>query len=273
MDRARAAECSDGHDLRVAALFGDMSLRGRRHCFIYKVMDAPDRLDEGNAERLCNLFLDAAASGLLVELHRTAEEIVFIEIPQQKVGIGYARPCPPPAVADRPGVSTGALGAHLECAELAHLRYRAASRPDLHEVDDRDLDGEPAPLHEPLDAAHLEGRDDARDALLDKTRFCRGPAHVEAEHLRDIEVLAVILACYDGRSRPRFDDPDGELRGGIDGRDATRRQHDKELAGKADRLQAPGQFRQVTAGKRFDIRVRDRCARPFVFLDLRKDMV
>ncbi len=51
------------------------------------------------------------------------------------------------------------------------------------------------------------------------------------------------------------------------------RQHDKELAGKSDRLQASGQFGQVTAGKRLDVRVRYRRARPLIFLDLGKDVV
>ncbi len=230
VNRACPAKGGDGDDLRVPPFFRDVRFCGPRHGLVNEIMDAPDGLLVGYPEGLGNPLLNPTSGRFPVEPHLSPEEVVLVEIPQKQVGVGNARVDPSPGVAEGSGVRARALRAHLERAHPAYPCDAAATRANLHQVDDRHLDGEPAPFHESLDAAYLEGRHDAGDPLLDQTRFGRRSAHVKAEHFGDIEVFAIVLTCYDRSGRTRLDDPHWKLSGGFDGGYTAAREHDEEFS-------------------------------------------
>jgi len=165
-------------------------------------------------------------------------------------------------------VGSRALGSDLQQPHFAHPRDAAAAGADLHQVHDRHLDRQPAAFLEALHPAHLEGRDQPRLPVLDQAGLGGGPAHVEAEDVRDREHPAVVLRCDDGGGGARFADPHREFAGGFHRGDPAARKHDVELALESLGFQPSGKLLQVAGGDRLDVGVGGGRARALVFADL-----
>ena len=193
MDRTGPAKCNDGGDPGVPSFLGNVGLCGPRHGLVNQVMNAPYGLYEWQPQGFCDTFLNPLPGSLFIKRYLSAKKIILIQISQQEVRIGNPGILTPPAVTDGSRLRPGTLGAHLEGPHLAYLGDASAPGPDLHEVHHRHLNGQTAPLHKPLDTAHLKCGDNARHPLLDQAGLCSGSPHVKTEHLRDIKKLPVIL--------------------------------------------------------------------------------
>ena len=68
------------------------------------------------------------ASPIGMEPHLAAQEIVGIEVTEQKVGIGDRRPRATAAVARRPGFGARAARSHVQLAGIVHAHDAAAAR-------------------------------------------------------------------------------------------------------------------------------------------------
>src|SRR5512136_575912 len=86
MNRSCSAESDNRDDFWIASLFRNMGLGCCSHGFVDEIMNSPNGLYKWNAQRLGNLFLHTPPCCLLVKLHLTAEEVVFVKVPQQKIG-------------------------------------------------------------------------------------------------------------------------------------------------------------------------------------------
>lgn len=75
-----------------------------------------------------------------IELDPPPEEVVRVDPVGDHVRVRQRWLRPAPAVAGRPGVGACAVRPHLERSGGVDPRDRATSRPDLDDVDDRDLD-------------------------------------------------------------------------------------------------------------------------------------
>ena len=106
MNRPRSAEGRNRDDLGIAALFRNVRLGGGSHGFIDKVVNSPDGLDKGNAQRLGDLFHHPSSCRLFVELHFAAEKVILIEVSEQKIRIGHAGVLAASGIADRARIRT-----------------------------------------------------------------------------------------------------------------------------------------------------------------------
>ena len=134
-------------------------------------------IPSGSATRL---RIASSASGT-VEWHFTAEEVIWVEVTQDQIGIGHRRFAAAKAVAGRSGVGAGAIWSDLEQAELVDARNAAAASADLDHLDDRHLHRQTAASLEAVDARHLELRGDHRLPLIDDADFGGRAAHVEGD--------------------------------------------------------------------------------------------
>src|SRR4030043_262823 len=75
----------------------------------------------------------------------------------------------------------------------ASFHHAPASCSDLQQVNYRNLNGQAASFHEPLDPADLESRYDTGNPFLNQAGLGGCPPHVKAEHFRDVEEFAIVL--------------------------------------------------------------------------------
>ena len=126
----------------IAAAFRHVHSHCPRHRLVDDVVHGPRRLEHQLSAWPGEVLGDAVPGRVFIEAHRTAREVVGVEVAQQQVGIGHRRPGAAAAVADRPGVGAGAL------------------RPDLdeaHGVDPGDA-APPAPISIMLTAGTATGK-------------------------------------------------------------------------------------------------------------------
>src|SRR4030067_2276804 len=130
---------------------------------------------------------------LLIKLHFSAQKLVLIKVAQQQIGIGYTGVGPSDPVTDRSGFRSRAFRSNLERSHPTDLRNAPTSCSNLHQVDDRHLNGETTSFHKSLNPANLKGGYDTGHPFLDEAGLGRGSSHVEAANFRDIEEFPVIL--------------------------------------------------------------------------------
>src|SRR2546430_7347706 len=147
-------------------------------------MDPPRRPRHVETERAGHVLLDAAARGLPIQAHASAQEELGVEIAEQEVRVRHCREPAPEVVAGGTGVGPGAVRSDLQEAHPVHARDRPTARADLDQLDDGDADREPRALLEPVGARHLELAPDEWDALVDNARLRGRAAHVERDELR-----------------------------------------------------------------------------------------
>ena len=152
-----------------------------------------------HAQRLGAVLFDGALRGRWVEGDFAAEKIVRVEPAQYEVGVGDRGLRPALAIADRPGVGPGALGADSEDAAWVHPSDGPATRADFHEVDHWRADWIAGSASRP--DACLRRRPDlvvlghAGRAALDQPGFGGRSAHVEGNHLVVAPRLPQMRGC------------------------------------------------------------------------------
>ena len=133
------------------------------------------------------MLFDGALRGRWVKGDFAAEEIVRVEPSQYEVGVGDRGLRPALAIADRPGVGSGALGTNPQDAAGIYPGDGPAACADFYEVDywRADRIARAASCSD----ARLRCRPDlvvfghAGRAALDQPGFGGCPAHVERNHL------------------------------------------------------------------------------------------
>ena len=108
-------------------------------------------------------------------------------------------------------------------------------------------------------------------AILDNAQLGGRATHVEREQVADAGQLAVVRAGQGATGGPRLQQTERKATGGLDGRNATRRQHQEQLAADVHLVQTPDQLGQVVLYERLDIDVDDRGRGPLVLTDLGHD--
>ena len=136
--RAAAAEGDDRKVARVAAAADGNELEQVDHVRVRDADDAERRLLDGDVE-LLGEGPQSLAGAIDVELDLAAEEVARVDAAGDHVRIGESGLGPAPTVGRRSGVRARALRAYPERAGRVEPRDRAASGPDLDDVDDRHL--------------------------------------------------------------------------------------------------------------------------------------
>ena len=152
-----------------------------------------------HAQRLGAVLFDGALCGGRVEGDFAAEEIVRVEPSQDEVGVGDRGLRPALAIADRPGIGPGALGADSQDAARVHPGDGPATRADFHEVDYWRADWIASAASR--SDARLRRRPDlvvlghAGRTALDQPGFGGRPAHIEGNHLVVAPRLSQMRRC------------------------------------------------------------------------------
>src|SRR5215211_4548919 len=92
-----------------------------------------------HTERVCDLLRERGPGPFGVELERTTDEMPGVDVAEQDVGVGDRGRLAAQVVANRAGKSAGALWPGLQRATGIDPDMRAATGPDLGEVDSRDF--------------------------------------------------------------------------------------------------------------------------------------
>ena len=137
MQRPRPSE-GDEHRLPgIAATLRHVHAHRPRHRLVDDVVHGPRRLQHRLPARTGEVLGDAVARRVFVETHRTAREVVGVEVAQQQVRIGHRGPGAAAAVADGAGVGTAAFRPDLDETHGVDPGDAAPAGPDLDHVDRR----------------------------------------------------------------------------------------------------------------------------------------
>ena len=180
MNRARPAGGDQREASEIAAPLDGVHAGGSGHVLV----DHPVNRHRGIVGRQPQAIPQSRHGGSGrgdVQVHLPAQEEIWVEVPEQEVGIGDRRHGPAPTVAGRTGVRPGAFRPHRGKPEGSHAGEASSARPDLDEVDDGNPQREPAPLGEAVDARGLYLSGHHGPAVLDQAGLGGGPAHVESE--------------------------------------------------------------------------------------------
>ena len=109
-------------------------------------------------------------------------------------------------------------------------------------------------------------------AVLDDRRFRRRPAHVEHDHVADVDVACKTLRPDDARGRARFDDVDRVAPRRRSRQQAAARLHDHERRAYAHALQARFERGHVALDHGADVCIDHRRAGALVLVDLRQQL-
>ncbi len=135
-----------------------------------------------------------ARGGRRIEPHASAEEVQGIEAPQHQVRVGDGRSRAAARVARGAGLRARALRADAQRAGRVHRGDAAAARPDLGDVDHRDLD------RQRLRVAADQGRAARqRLAAVDHAGLRGRAAHVEGDRVFEPERPAERAGADDPR--------------------------------------------------------------------------
>src|ERR1700736_960276 len=217
-------------------------------------------------KRAGDMRFDCRSSRRHVQLVRTAEKVIGIEITADEIGIGDGRSQPATPVAGRTRIGSRAVRADIEESPRLHQRNRASARGNARHVKGGHMD--------------LAPRDDAfaqleRRAPLDESDVGAGAAHVES-HKAVPRVLAEEI-----RARLRAGGGTGEERmHGAPARDRSGKRHHAavRLHQKTLRRGNPGaiepliEVANITNQKGFEIGVEQRGREPRPFPYARQDL-
>ena len=207
-----------------------------------------------------------------VEGHVATEERVGVEHAEQDIGVGHGGFGAASSVRGGSGFGAGRLGADLEQAELVDPGERAAAGADLDHFDDRDAHRQTAAFPEAIDAVDLETARGERLEVVDQGKLGGGAAHVEGQHARHPGLPRHGLGQDRAAGRPGFDQPDGELRRGLQRRQAAAGGHHQERAAKAEFVQLAGKPLQVARHQRAHVSIGAGRGQALVFADLGTDL-
>ena len=213
----------------VGAAFHRVYARGRGHVLVHELVDSAGDVGDARVHGRCDLRHRGLGRGR-IEWHLATEEVRRVEHAEQQIGIGDGRLRAAAAVGRRTGLGTGRIRPDLQQSELVDARDAAAARADLHQIDRRDRDRKARSLLEPIHARDLEVVAELRLALLDETRLCGRPAHVETEQAIELQPLRVPGAGERTGGRTGLDHSDRIPRRDLRRHDATVRKHDEQPA-------------------------------------------
>ena len=266
---------SEGDERRlpgIAAALRHVHAHRPRHGLVDDVVHGPRRLEHRLSARPGEMFRDAVARRGFVEAHRTAGEVVGVEVSEQQVGIGHRRPGAAAAVADRPGVGACALRPDLHEAHGVDPGDAAPAGPDLDHVDRRHRHRKAARAREPPGPRHLELVGDRHRPVADEARLRRRSAHVERQDLRQRERLRDLAPDDGAGHRPRLDEPQREVGRGLGGPEAAVGQHHPQRRGVSGAGEAGVEVAEVVPDERLHVGVDHRGAGALVLLDLRQHL-
>jgi len=186
---------------------------------------------DGGLADLCAEFGKGLLGRAGVERHLAAEEISCSQEAEHEIGVGHGGLASAPAVADRPGLGTGAGRPHLEQAKGIDAGDAATAGADLDEVDRRHCDRHAAALLETIAAVDLLLAADDRPPVLDQAGFCGRAAHVERHELRQAEPGRKMCGRESACGRPALDHAHRIAAGDFGADDATRTEHDERRVG------------------------------------------
>ena len=256
----------------IAAALRHVHAHRPRHRLVDDAVHGPRRLQHRLPARPGEVLGDAVARRVFVETHRTAREVVGVEVSEQQVGIGHRRPGAAAAVADRPGVGPGALRSELHEAHGVDPGDAAPAGADLDHVDRRHRHRKAARARESPGARHFELVRDRHRPVADEARLGRRAPHVERQHLRQRERLRD-LAPHDGpRHRPRLDEPQREVGSRLGGPETAVGQHHPQRRGVSGARESGVEVAEVALNERLHVGVDHRGAGALVLLDLRQHL-
>ena len=177
-----------------------------------------------------------------IQRDRTARETIRIDAAKHHVGIGDRRLLAAAAIAGGSRLGAGAVGTDHDAAQRVDPRDRAASRANLHHVDDRNAHRNAAAFGETIGAGDLEVAGLLRRVIVDQSDLRGRAAHVERQG-------AIVAATR--RDAPRQDDAAGRTAFDQAHRKAARRfdrantaggHHQQQRAGRAQMRRDPFAF-------------------------------
>ena len=256
----------------IAAALRHVHAHRPRHRLVDDVVHGPRRLQHRLSARPGEVLRDAVPRRIFIEAHRTAREVVGVEVAQQQVGIGHRRPGAAAVVTDRPGVGAGALRPDLDEAHGVDPGDAAPAGPNLDHVDRRHRHRKAARARESPRTRHLELVCDRHRTVADEAGLRRRSPHVERQDLRKRERLRD-LAPHDGpRHRPRLDEPQREVGRGLCRAEAAVGEHHPQRRGISGARESGVEVAEVVADERLHVGVDHRGAGALVLLDLRQHL-
>ena len=180
--RSRPTHGDDGKIAWIAALFDNMDSGRAGHVFTYQIENPPGGNLDADIKPVGD-DLQRVPRPLTIEGHFPAEERRCIKKAQCKIRIRDSGRGPAQRITGRARRGAGAIGAHLEQAELVHPTNGSTARADLYHVDHRRMDRYAAAPLEAVRTTRFEHRRHVRLAITDEARLGRRSTHVEREHI------------------------------------------------------------------------------------------
>ena len=252
---AEGDERASGHSLPP---LDGVRARGVGHVLVHHLADAERGELRVEPQFVSYASRDRGFGPLSVEGNRASRERPGIDPPQDDVRIRHRGFVSAASVRRRPGLRPGARGPHLDPLQVVDPRDRPAPGPDLHHLDDGNPHRQPAPLLEAVAAGDLEGAGMKRPAAVDHAQLGRRPAHVEGEHVAQLQLARQVTGEDGAPGGSGFDEADGRGDGCVERREPAPGGHEKEGAGEARLPQRFRESREVARHERLDVRVRAR---------------
>ena len=228
VQRRRAAEGDQGSIVRILAALDGVDPGRARHVLAHHLGDAEGsrigRERHGVSDDGPERILGPGRS----QRHLAAGEVTRGDSAHHHVGVGDGRLASAEVIARRTRLRPGAFRADREPAQFVDPGDGAAARADLHHVDDRDAQGNPAVLAEAIGPGYLESAARLGRATVEETDFRRGAAHVEGHRLVQAVGPGDRAGEYGPAGGTRFHQPDREAFRSLDRGQPSARQHQQE---------------------------------------------
>ena len=257
---------------QILAILHRMDPRRIGHVLVDHLRQTESRRLRIHPQRFADIRLQGRRRPPGIKRDRPPREIPGIEPPQRQIRIRHRRMRPAAPIARRSRLGPGGFRPHPDLAHRIHMGQRPAPGADLHHVDHGDRDRHPRPLLEPIGPRHLEHPRGLRHPVADQADLCRGPPHVETQHLVEPVSSRHMRREHRPPGRPGFHQPHRKLRRALDRDDPPARMHQEHGAthpfGPQPRLQPP----QIALHQRLDIGVGDGGIEPLILPHLRTDL-
>ena len=246
--RRRAAVREQREVARVMAALDRRAAQQVGHVRVHDPVDARRGLLDGLPEPL-GQRLERAHRGFAVQRHRSAEEVLRIQVAEDQVRVGDGRQRAAAAVTGRAGARARRRRADLQHADRVDPGDRAAAGADALHGDLRDLERVLSDHRLVLELQTVA--DDQRDVE-------RRAAHVRAEDVRLLVRAADELRPERAADRPGVEQADRALARGGDRHDAALGGHQQDGRLQARLAEPLLQAAQVARDRRPEVRVQRR---------------
>ena len=241
----------------ILGTFNGMDARGIGHILINHLNHAKCCHISGKCELPTHMLGQRLARLIRIKPERTTREKLRIVAAKRKIGVGHRRVRAATPVTGGARISAGTFGAHLNAPHAVHLRDGTATRADFHHFNHRNAERQARALLEAPNARDFKSARCLRAEIINQADLGRGAAHIEGQHLIEATLPRDKRREYRTPRRAAFHQADWETRRGINGGEATTRQHQIKRASKPRFAQPQFQLLQITRHQGLHIGIGD----------------